>query len=143
MIEFWLVRHGETDVTHFNYPMGTKVIYGGYDIPLSENGKFELDQAAKRLRFEHFHAIYSSPLSRCRYGAEQIQKDRDLEIVYFDDLREINRGKWTGLSPKDIAEKFAGDVSSLKDPDFDGHEGEPYRKFRERIRGVIKAILTK
>ena len=97
MIEFWLVRHGETDVSHFNYPKGTKVIYGGYDIPLSKNGEFELDQVAKRLRLEHFHAIYSSPLSRCRYGAEKIQKGIENIFLGWRQIFEfpsIEIGSW-------------------------------------------------
>ena len=46
----------------------------------------------------------------------------------MDNLREINRGKWTGNSPADIASKFGGDVSSLKELDFDAHDGETLRK---------------
>ena len=70
----YLVRHGEVIP-----PGGVHgVHYGDMDVPLSDLGKMEAKAAAKFLEGYDIKGVFSSPLSRAVYGAEQIRKGREL-----------------------------------------------------------------
>ena len=110
MSELFLVRHGETDSTFWGYPDKTPVIYGGYDVPLHENGKKEAQRAAVFLEKKHidvglwkkktylcffFEVLVSSPLSRSVFGAENPDQNLALrtQVQYEAEISMLKRAK--------------------------------------------------
>ncbi len=96
LIDF--IRHGE--------PQGGRRFRGhNIDDPLSEKGWGQLwaavgDQAP-------WQQIISSPLLRCRAFAEQLSQRHQIPLKIEQDFREVGFGCWEGLSPDEVAERFA------------------------------------
>lgn len=95
----YLVRHGETEWNRQFRFQGCK------DIELSNEGK---EQALfLKLRFNgNFDIIYTSPLKRALETANIISNEFGFEPIILNDIREINFGKWEGLTIKEIAENY-------------------------------------
>ncbi|MEO8550341.1 MAG: histidine phosphatase family protein [Kofleriaceae bacterium] len=83
-----LVRHGET-------PWNREGRYQGRtDIPLSSEGRAQVQRLGARLRDVSFTKAYASPLSRAKATAEAIVGTRPLELDAG--LLEISHGEWEG-----------------------------------------------
>ena len=103
-IQVFLIRHGEVD-----YPQGT--FYGQEDIPLSGMGKEQSKLVAGRLLGTKLDAVISSDLSRCTYLAGCIRDVQDgCQVFLSKRLREINFGKWQGLSWEEIEKGYPGQM---------------------------------
>ena len=98
--KWFLVRHGETEknVSH---------IYQGHsDSPLTEQGRIQAAAVAERLKNHDVGLIISSDLGRCKETAGIIAETIDAEIVYDQELRELNFGDAEGMSFDEAKEKF-------------------------------------
>ena len=78
------VRHGEPDYKN--------------DC-LTENGRLQAQNTARRLHDENIEAIYSSPMGRAMETASYTAKDHELEIIPLDFMHEIDWGGKTGDIP--------------------------------------------
>ena len=87
---FYFLRHGETQWNK------DKICQGQMDSQLNDTGRAQAASAAVALKDEPIARIICSPLSRTRHTAEAVQKYHDLEIVFDDDLREVNLGDHQG-----------------------------------------------
>ncbi len=101
--EVYLIRHGQV-----NFPEG--VFYGQLDIPLSGLGKKQSLLCAKRFEDLKIDAVISSDLSRCLYLAKKIAHDKGIKLLINKDLREINFGRWQGLSWDEIEKSYPGQM---------------------------------
>ena len=84
----FLVRHGEV----INPGGDRPVYYGGQDVPLSPLGQLEAKAAADYLESFELAAVFSSPLSRAKYGAEQVlsrQSSAKASVTLLEGLREL------------------------------------------------------
>jgi len=126
-----LVRHGAVA------PPRPQVFYGGTEVPLSEAGRAEAAAAAAALQDWPLDAVVSSPLSRARYGAERIAENRGLAGApdLAEAFREIDRGRWLGLTKDEIRERWPGDLEAhARDPrGWRGHAGESLEDLRLRV----------
>lgn len=95
----YLVRHGETEWNALGKFQGSK------DIVLSPDGISQAKYVSNRLK-NKFDYIYSSPLKRAYKTASIIALQSSMEIRILDDLREIDFGKWEGLTVKEIKDNF-------------------------------------
>jgi broad specificity phosphatase PhoE len=86
------IRHGE--VASSWRPR----IYGRLDVPLSERGRDQARAVAGRLEDLRLDAVVSSGLARAEYGAARLRDGRDLTRRDLPALREIDRGRWAGLT---------------------------------------------
>ena len=126
-----LVRHGETEgQSSIRY-------YGATDIPLSDLGREQVRRAGERLAGEVFEVVYTSSLSRASESARMLAPDRPIRVEA--DFREVDFGRWEGLTREEIAvrdpELF--DVWQRDLARFDYPGGEPRAEFRARIaRGL-------
>ena len=130
-----LVRHGET--------AGESSIrfHGANDVPLNDMGRDHARAAAAAIGDVGFDLHVASSLSRAEESARIIRPAA--ELVLDDDLREIDFGRWEGLTREEIA---------ARDPeleaewqrlgfDFDFPEGERRRDFTARVdRGLARAF---
>ncbi|EEC47900.1 predicted protein [Phaeodactylum tricornutum CCAP 1055/1] len=140
---FW-VRHGEVVNPGGDRP----VYYGAMDVPLSELGQAEARAAGKYLkentRLSH---VFSSPLSRAIYGAEQValaQSDGSKEglesVKVLDGFKELDRGDWCGKTKEEIGDDFMRRFDAcdeLVTPD----NGESYNALKARVLKARDAVL--
>jgi probable phosphomutase (TIGR03848 family) len=90
MTVFHLLRHGEHNVQG-------KICAGRMPgVVLSERGRAEAEDAARRLVGAGIAAIYASPLERTRETAEIVGRNLSLPVTILDDLAELDFGEWTG-----------------------------------------------
>ena len=94
-----LIRHGETEWNILGKFQGCT------DIPLSNEGVRQAGLLKNRINGD-FDYIYASPLKRAYETAKIVAKDTDKEVCVANEIREINFGKWEGLTVKGIAEQY-------------------------------------
>lgn len=104
MTTIGFVRHG---VTAWNKEGRAQ---GSTDIPLDEEGIQMAEQAAKRLQFEEWDVIYTSPLIRAKKTAEIIA-DKHPGVDFFQDKRlgEIGGGIIEGTTEAERIAKWGQD----------------------------------
>ena len=129
----YLLRHGATGA-------GDRYI-GSTDLHLSPQGAADLEGAADLLQRQEIDAIFCSPMQRCRQSLDRLELHLRAEIV--DDLREIDFGRWEGLSFAEICRTDGALVDrwALGAADFAFPEGESLRDFCARI-DRIRLMLT-
>lgn len=120
---FYLVRHGETE-DNVN-----QIMQGQTDGRLTERGREQARQVARRMEHVPIDAFYSSDLQRaidtCRIIAEPHQKPVSTTPL----LRERDWGGFTGLFIPDLKDKdWPSDIETI------GQMKERARRFLELIR---------
>lgn len=101
IINLILIRHGET-----NWNL-TQKCQGFSDIELNQNGRRQIKELAQSLKSDEISAVYSSDLRRAKDTAVEIAKFHNLSINVDPDLREMNQGKFEGLSFIEIRELYS------------------------------------
>jgi signal transduction histidine kinase len=96
-----LCRHGRTDWNDLGRYQGQT------DVPLNKLGRQQAQALAQLLRSEPIGAVYSSDLSRAADTASEIARFHGLEVRRDARLREINQGRWEGLTVRQIRERDA------------------------------------
>ncbi|MFQ5418477.1 MAG: histidine phosphatase family protein [Myxococcota bacterium] len=128
-----LVRHGETtgnSRTRF---------HGSSDLPLSDEGRTQMREAAYRLRTEAFDLVAASPLRRSWESASIVSGGAPVRLD--SDFREVHFGRWEGLTAEEIEQ---GDPALYADwqakaPGFEYPSGEKRDDFRARVeRGLAR-----
>ncbi|MBC7319319.1 histidine phosphatase family protein [bacterium] len=135
----YIVRHGETD-------WNREGIYQGQtDTPLNENGRKSARDLGFILNKIKFTSIYSSDLLRARETAEIINSFLNVPIYYTENLRELDFGRWTGISIWEMSEKdpelfkrWQEDPWNVSPPG-----GETFRELTERVMGVLESIFER
>ena len=135
-----LVRHGETVWNREQRWQGQA------DVPLSPLGHEQARDLVDRLRrvVPEAAAIYSSDLARARDTAAPFAAALGLRIAEHAGLREIDVGSWSGLSRRDIRERFAADWSRIADgEDLPRGGGETLAAFAERVLGTLRDLVLR
>lgn len=117
-MKLYFIRHGETTYS--------KV--GGYcgnlDPDLTEDGMKMAQQFANTYATLGWEAVYVSPMTRTQATARPICKATGITPQLRDGLREIAYGKWEGMSPDEVNEKFHDDyIRWLTDPGWNAPIG--------------------
>jgi len=136
MVKLILVRHAESEWN----PVGR--YQGLLDPPLSERGKKQARLLAKELSKEHIDLIYSSPLTRTYETASEIAKEKGMEVIKDERLREIDHGAWSGLLVEEVMEKYPEDFKKwIEEPQkVVFPEGESLRDVFERVRDFLEYL---
>jgi probable phosphoglycerate mutase len=72
---------------------------------------------AERLSHEKIIAVYVSPLGRTVETAQILAAPHKLELQKRDGLREINHGRWEGMTRREVEEKYPEEAAEWeKDP---------------------------
>jgi probable phosphoglycerate mutase len=100
MTRLFIIRHGETLWNEERRAQGIQ------DIVLSEKGKIQAECFANRLKEENIDFIYSSDLSRAYETAKILGNKINKPVHVISDIREMNFGKWEGLTIDDIKLKY-------------------------------------
>jgi broad specificity phosphatase PhoE len=98
-IRLYALRHGE--------PVATNLFYGHDDIALSARGERQAHAQAERLSTADVREVWSSDLTRARFGAEAVAARHGLNVVQDPRLREMHLGPLEGVLHADARERFA------------------------------------
>ena len=132
---FVFIRHAETDMA------GT--FCGHADPPINARGRAQVDDLIASLGSQSFDAIYSSDLRRAVETATPIANVYALPCTTTPLLREIDFGKWEGMTwaqieehDAEFARRWLADFPALAAP-----QGEPYAAFRRRVLQQVNQLL--
>ncbi len=106
----FLVRHGATSLT------AADRFAGSTDVPLSPEGRRQAGSLAERLQEQKIVAIYASPMQRTLETAAILAAPHGLQPIAEPGLREIDYGRWEGLTRSEIKDRFA-DEHAIWDED--------------------------
>jgi len=134
--KLFLLRHGET----VHNVAG--IAQGWNDSALSPLGEQQAARLAERVAALKPDAIVSSPLGRARSTAEVIARACDLPIETFDELREMNYGRWEGRSFLDVRREDAAIYEDwIADADCPcPGGGESHNDVRRRFAAALEKI---
>ena len=99
MTALLLCRHGRTDWNDEGRYQGQS------DVPLNEQGLQQARFLAETLRGEPIAAVYASDLARAADTAAAIAAVQGLPVIRDRRLREIDQGRWEGLTVSEIRER--------------------------------------
>lgn len=108
MTKIYLTRHGETVWNRQCRFQGHK------NSDLTEKGILAAELLADRIEEIELDYIVSSPLMRAYNTAEIIRGNKNIQIIKHDGLKEINLGKFEGMSYKDIQKIILSCLPKLK-----------------------------
>jgi len=115
-------------------------VVGGGGSGLSERGKRQASELAKRLADEKIAAVYSSPLQRALETAEAAAKP----IEVAEELREINLGRLEGLSHEDLEKRFPGVIERMfENPRYRVPGGETILEVHDRTMPFVNKLKKK
>lgn len=137
MTEFYLIRHGETELNEKG------VYYGWTDCSLSERGMSQAEELADILREVSFDVVISSSLQRAVDTAAIVSGFAPETIILDERLRELNFGEWEGMHFTEVREKhrkeweqWGKDWKSAAPP-----SGESFITMYNRVKSCIEYVL--
>jgi broad specificity phosphatase PhoE len=135
MTIFYLIRHGETEWNRSGRWQGHA------DVPLSDEGRTQAAQLARRMRTEglQLDRIYASDLARALDTAQPIAEAFDLTIHPLPALREINVGSWSGMTRDEIQARYPGALKTV----FHPPDGESREDFIARVSRALMQLAEK
>lgn len=123
-----LVRHGQTD---WNVK---DLLQGQTDVELNETGKIQAKETAEKLKNIKIDEIYVSPLKRTINTAEEINKNRNLELKIEPRLIERGFGEYEGKSKVEF-KKYWNYETNESDSNV-----EPIKKLFNRVYCLLKEL---
>ena len=137
MTKLIIVRHGQS-MANLN---GT--FAGQVDVPLSPLGRRQAEELKEYLTAQYkIDVVYSSALSRACDTVAPTAAALGLPVIKDAGLKEIDGGKWEGLTHEEIAQKFPADFALWRDNIGLSHctGGESMRELQERSIAATKRI---
>lgn len=92
MATFLFARHGKTEANERH------VLQGRKDVPLSLDGKKEIEIIASEIKDRRIDVILSSPLKRAYETAMILRGDRNIAVRICPELIEMDYGSFEGVS---------------------------------------------
>jgi broad specificity phosphatase PhoE len=134
--QFILIRHAESTWN------AAQRWQGHGDAPLSELGLEQAERCAERMRGEQVDRLICSDLMRTRQTAEAIGRVLGMSPESSKGLRELEIGRWTGMTREQIAETDAELLAAFDsgDPSIHPGDGESRNEIRSRVRGVVESL---
>ncbi|NOZ39652.1 MAG: histidine phosphatase family protein [Planctomycetes bacterium] len=144
MLKLLIIRTGATEYEAQGRVQGT------LDIPLSEDGRQQIEQVAEALRAElllkgKIDACYAGPCLATQQSAEILATQLKLKPKTLDDLRNLDHGLWQGMLINDIKVKQPKVYRQWQDhPEtVCPPEGESLQVVRDRLQRMLTKITKK
>ena len=132
MLSLLLVRHGVTDWN------AQRIYQGQTDVPLSDQGRKQAEQLAKRLVGQNIDAVYASDLIRAGETANIIGEKIGAEIIPEPRLREMSFGILEGLTFTEAQMRYPDVVNAwLEDYNSPPPNGETMDSFSARVSSFL------
>ena len=103
--KLFLIRHGQIEGHEL------KRYIGQTDVGLTALGRAQMEAVSRELAQKKLAAVYSSDLKRSQYGAEMIAGNQQIEAQVWPAFREIDFGRWEGLTHEEIRVRFPEETS--------------------------------
>lgn len=125
----YLLRHGETTWNRHNR------IQGHRDPRLSPLGRRQVLASARQLRGRGIERIFASDLRRAMESARLVQRVLRVPITVNPLLREIDLGRWEGLTPDQVNARFANGYAKWLASPANVHipGAERHAAFKQRV----------
>jgi alpha-ribazole phosphatase len=132
--QVYLIRHGDTGEALKGRFVGRN------DVPLGPIGQRQAAALARRPDLKSSREAFCSPMLRVRETLAY--SGLDLACQQDADLREIDFGRWEGLSFAEISRDYPAEVDrwARLEQDFRFPEGEAYANFLQRIQQAAERI---
>jgi broad specificity phosphatase PhoE len=137
-----LIRHGETTWNRAGRWQGHA------DPDLTEEGRIQAEAFAVAVAEEHarrpWHRLYSSDLLRARRTADRLAERLGLVLLVDPRLRELDVGRWAGLTRVEIEVREAELLSAFErgEPGVRPGGGESRIEIRERSHAFLCEIAA-
>ena len=135
----YLMRHGETTWNRTNR------IQGHSDPALSPTGRRQVLESARHLRGLGIERMFASDLRRATESARIVERVVRAPITVVPALREINLGRWEGLTPDQVNRryregyaKWMAALGNVRVPGAESHDA-----FCARIRRCWTQVLVR
>jgi broad specificity phosphatase PhoE len=131
-----LARHGESDWNR------SKQWQGVADRPLTDLGRRQAADLARRLEDTELDAVYSSDLQRARETAEVVARTKGLSVETTPHLREVDVGSWSGLTREEAEARFPEHYARWLQGGEGWDDGETYEQLGDRVMRAIRRIAS-
>ena len=139
MVKILLIRHGQSEANLAGF------FAGQMDSPTTALGEHQASCVAKYIAENYkVNAIYSSDLQRAAVVGNAVAGKTGAPLYFDSRLREINSGKWQGLSFEKLIAEYPSYQVWLHDignAHCDG--GESVSQMQMRVLSVVKEIAQK
>lgn len=134
----YLIRHGATQLS------AEDRFAGEVNVPLSDEGRHQVEMLARRLSVQPLAAIYASPLERTLETARVIAAPHAITVTAAEGLKEISHGRWEGRSRAEVEREFPDEYERWEsDPfSFAPEGGETGLSVTARALPVILQIVS-
>lgn len=142
-VDMLWVRHGRSEDWQEGAPMA-RTADGHGDPPLSDEGHVQAEALGRRLEGVRIDAVYVSPLRRTHQTAAPLLRRLGIDPVELADLREVYLGDWEGGEyRRHLADGHPLLARIYAERRWDVIPGaEDHVRFRERVRGAVRAIAA-
>ena len=139
MLKLLIIRTGATEYECQGRVQGT------LDIPLSEDGRQQIEQVSETLRDVEIDACYAGPCRATRQSADILAAELKLKIKSVDDLRNLDYGLWQGMLINDVKVKQPKVYRQWQEhpENVCPPEGESLQTARERLQRALSKIAKK
>ncbi len=137
-MKIYLLRHAQT---------GDNIVKrytGGNDkVGINREGVKQVRAIISFLKKEEIKTIYSSPYRRCLETARLINKYLKVKLVTEERLREVNYGKWQGLTSAEVKMMYPEEFAARgKNPALVAPPGgETLLQMQKRVTRIIEEIV--
>lgn len=139
MLKLLLIRTGATEYENQGRVQGT------LDIPLSEDGRQQIERVAEQLRDTPIDACFTGPCRATQQTAEILAEQLKLKPKTLEELRNLDHGLWQGMLIDDVKAKqpkvyrqWQEHPETVCPP-----EGESLQVTRERLHRALNKITKK
>jgi len=136
---YFLLRHGQTiyqtEKRDFLYPFSENPL-----IPITEEGKRQVEESARKLKEKNIDLIFSSDFFRTRQTADIVSKELGVKPEFDPRLRDLNLGEFHGKPRNDYQDFFAEKIERFtKRP----AGGESWNDLKNRLEDFLKELEMK
>ena len=139
MLSILLIRSGATEYE------GQGRVQGTLDVPLSEDGRQQIEQVAEQLGDRTIDALYAGPCRATQQSANILAKRLQMKTKTVDKLANLNHGLWQGMLIEDVKVKqpkvyrqWQEHPETVCPPD-----GESLTAARDRLQQALAKIAKK
>jgi broad specificity phosphatase PhoE len=138
-VEIWIARHGCTELNASGSEGSEDRLRGWSDVPMTEEGKQQVEQLAHELTHSGIEILFSSDFERAADTAKAIAATTGAQVVISEDMRPWNVGDLTGTSSVKAIPQLQEYAREKPDEPIPG--GESFNTFKQRVfEGLEQAL---